>query len=146
MKTPPTGPVLKIGKRVQIGPRCFISAVNDIAIEDDALLGQNVYMADHSHAYEALDLPIKDQGLTSYGSVHIGKGAWIGVNAVIIASGKEVSIGAGAVVAANSVVTHSVPPRSVVAGSPARVIKRYDEAAGRWRPVIPVRRRAGEAS
>ena len=146
MKIPPPGPVLKIGKRVQIGPRCFISAVNDVVIEDDALLGQNVYMADHSHAYEAPEVPIKDQGLTPYGRLRVGKGAWIGVNAVIIAAGKDVTIGAGAVVAANSVVTHSVPPRSVVAGSPARVIKRYDETAGRWRPVIPARRRAGEAA
>lgn len=146
MKTPPTAPVLKIGKRVQIGPRCFISAVNDLVIEDDALLGQNIYIADHSHAYEAPGVPIKDQGLTPYGRLRIGRGAWIGANAVIIAAGKDITIGEGAVVSANSVVTHSVPARTVVAGSPARAIKRYDEAAGRWRPVIPSRRRAGEAA
>ena len=144
MKAPPPGPVLKIGKRVQIGPRCFFSAVNDIVVEDDALFGQNVYMADHSHAYESPATPIKDQGLTPYGRLRVGKGAWIGVNAVIIAAGKDVTIGPGAVISANSVVTRSVPARTVVAGSPARVIKRYDEAAGRWRPVIPARRRAGE--
>lgn len=142
MKTPPTGPVLKIGKRVQIGPRCFFSAVNDIEIEDDVLFGPNVYLADSGHAYEA-DLPVKDQGLTPYGRLRIGKGAWIGINAVIVAAGKDITIGAGAVVSANSVVTHSVPARTVVAGSPARPVKRFDEAAGRWRPVIPARRRSG---
>lgn len=145
MKAPPSGPVLKIGKRVQIGPRCVFSAVNDIAIEDDVLFGPNVYLADHSHAYEA-ETPIKDQGLTPYGRLRIGKGAWIGINAVLIAAGKDIAIGPGAVVSANSVVTHSVPARSLVAGSPARVIKRYDEAAGRWRPVVPGRRRVGEAA
>ncbi len=146
MKTPPSGPVLKIGKRVQIGPRCFFSAVHDISIEDDVLFGPNVYIADHTHAYEAPETPIKDQGLTPYGRLRIGTGAWIGTNAVIIAAGKDITIGPGAVVSANSVVTHSVPARSVVAGSPARVIKRYDEAVGRWRPVIPARRRVGGAA
>lgn len=141
MKEPPPAPVLKIGRRVQVGPRCFFSAVHDIEIEDDVLFGPNVYLADHTHAYEAPGTPVKDQGLTPYGRLRIGRGAWLGINAVVIAAGKEIVIGPGAVVSANSVVTRSVPARTVVAGIPARPIKRYDEAAGRWVPVASGRRK-----
>lgn len=144
MKVPPKGPVLRIGKRVQVGPRCFFSAVNEILIEDDALFAPNVYLADHTHAYETVGAPVKDQGLMPYGRIRIGRGAWLGINTVVIAAGKDIDIGPGAVVSANSVVTRSVPAHSLVAGSPARVVKRYDEAAKAWRPVIPARRRTRE--
>lgn len=133
----PTGVPLTIGRRVQIGEGCFVAAANVVEIEDDALLGPNVYIADHTHAFENFLVSIRDQGLSAYGSIHIGKGAWIGINAVIIAiNEKEVRIGEGAVVAANSVITRSVAPRTMVAGIPARVVKKYDEQVGRWLRVI----------
>ncbi|MDR3230151.1 MAG: 2,3,4,5-tetrahydropyridine-2,6-dicarboxylate N-acetyltransferase [Synergistaceae bacterium] len=56
--------------------------------------------------------------------VVIGDGVLVGANAVIL---EGVQVGAGAVVAAGAVVTEDVPPGVVVAGSPARVIKRVDE-------------------
>ena len=137
MVSAPTGTPLRIGKRVQIGEGCFFAAANVVEIADDALFGPNVYIADHTHAYENPVVSIRDQGLSTYGSIRVGKGAWIGINAVIIAiNEKEISVGAGAVVSANSVVTRSVAPRTMVAGIPARVIKKYDEQAGRWRAVV----------
>ena len=129
---PPAGPVLKIGRRVQIGPRTTLSAVREVVIEDDVLFGMNVYVSDHIHAFRDPRTPIKDQGLPPAGRVRIGKGAWIGANVVIVADGKDLEIGANAVIGANSVVTKSVPPRSVAAGSPVRVVDRWDEASGRW--------------
>ena len=54
------------------------------------------------------------------GDTHIGDGSWLGMRAMIMPG---VSIGEGAIVAANSVVTKDVPPYSVVAGSPAKVVK-----------------------
>ena len=53
----------------------------------------------------------------------IGNNVWVGANATIL---KGVSIGDDSVVAASAVVTKSVPPRSVVAGSPARVVRVLD--------------------
>lgn len=129
---PPPGPTLRIGERVQIGPRTTLSAVREVVVEDDVLFGMNVYVADHIHAFRDPRRPVKDQGLPPAGRVRIGKGAWIGANAVIVADGKDVEIGENAVVGANSTVTRSVPARSVAAGSPARVVDRYDEAEGRW--------------
>lgn len=55
--------------------------------------------------------------------VHIGEDAWIGFNAIIL---KDVTIGKGAIVGAGSVVTKDVPDFSVVAGNPARIVKRTD--------------------
>jgi galactoside O-acetyltransferase len=53
-------------------------------------------------------------------AVAIGDGAWIGANAMIL---KGVEIGAGAVVAAGAIVTRSVPPATLVAGNPARIVR-----------------------
>lgn len=64
------------------------------------------------------DLPIK-------GDTVVGNDVWIGQNAVILPG---VHIGDGAIIGLNSVVTHDVEPYSVVAGNPARIIrKRFDD-------------------
>ncbi len=59
--------------------------------------------------------------------VRIGKNAWIGMDARVL---KGVEIGAGAIVAAGSIVTRSVPPHALVAGVPARIIRRDVEFFG----------------
>ena len=59
--------------------------------------------------------------------IDIADHVWIGMNCCIL---KGVSIGRGSIVAAGSVVTRSVPPNCLVAGVPARLVKRLDEADG----------------
>jgi len=59
--------------------------------------------------------------------VVIGDGVWIGMNAIIL---KGVTIGNGAIVAAGSIVTRDIPPRAMVAGVPAKVIKSEVEYYG----------------
>lgn len=60
--------------------------------------------------------------------VHIGNDVWIGANAVILPG---VTIGDGTVVGAGAVVTKDIPPMSVVAGVPAKVIKMIEEQSER---------------
>ena len=66
-----------------------------------------------------LDVPIRDQGHVA-GSIVVGDDVWIGSNVVVTSN---VEIGSHSIVAAGAVVTANVPPRSVVAGVPARIIK-----------------------
>ncbi|MCX5788594.1 MAG: acyltransferase [Elusimicrobia bacterium] len=129
---PPSGPTLRIGRRVQIGPRTTLSAAQEVVVEDDVLFAMNVYVADHIHAFEDVTRPVKDQGLPHPGRIRIGRGAWIGANVVIVANGIDLEIGEGAVVGANSVVTKSIPAHCVAAGQPARVVKQYDAATRSW--------------
>ena len=69
-------------------------------------------------APDALDMPFK-------GDTVIGNDVWIGQNAVLLPG---VHIGDGAIIGANSVVGHDVPPYTIVAGNPARVLrKRFDD-------------------
>lgn len=128
----PDGPILRIGERVQVGPRTTLSAMREVVIEDDVLFGMGIYVSDHVHGFRDVTRPVKDQGHGEFGRVRVGKGAWIGANVVIVADGKDIEIGAGAVVAANSVVTKSIPAHSVAAGMPARVVDRWDEAKLAW--------------
>lgn len=61
--------------------------------------------------------------------VHIGDGSWIGCHCAIVG---DVHIGRHCVVGANSVVTRNVPDFCVVAGAPARIVKRFDLETGEW--------------
>lgn len=113
-------PALVIGNRVSISGRATLTAAKSITIEDSVLIAQGVYMCDHTHAIDR-DVPVRDQGITGLAPIVIKEGAWIGQNAVIMPG---VTIGRSSVVGANSVVTKDVPARSVVAGVPARVMRR----------------------
>ncbi|WP_374196209.1 DapH/DapD/GlmU-related protein [Agromyces sp. ISL-38] len=97
-----------------------ISAVSSVIIEDGVAIARGVYISDHAHGFDRPDVFIRDQPLDRVAPVRIGRGAWLGQNVVVMPG---VTIGAGAVVGANSVVRDDVPPRCVVAGTPARLIR-----------------------
>ena len=114
-----TAPVIRIGDRVRMN-ETSISAVQSVIIEDGVAMARGVYISDHTHGFDLPDVFIRDQPLVRVAPVRICRGAWLGQNAVVMPG---VTIGAGAVVGANSVVREDVPPRSVVAGAPARMIR-----------------------
>ncbi|MBT2498939.1 acyltransferase [Agromyces sp. ISL-38] len=113
------GPVIRIGDRVRMN-ETSISAVSSVIIEDGVAIARGVYISDHAHGFDRPDVFIRDQPLDRVAPVRIGRGAWLGQNVVVMPG---VTIGAGAVVGANSVVRDDVPPRCVVAGTPARLIR-----------------------
>lgn len=100
-------------------------------IEDEVLTGPHVFIADYNHEYKNPHIPIKNQGnRTRKGDrVLIEKGTWIGTNAVVVGN---VHIGKNCVIGANSVVTKDVPDFCVVAGAPAKIIRKYDEISNSW--------------
>jgi len=122
--------------RVEIGDRCFIGASHlichtAITLKDDVIVSWGVTIVDHdSHA---LELEHRRHDVTDWARgkknwlhvkvspVTIESGVWIGFDVSVL---KGVTIGTGSVIAANSVVTRDVPPYTVVAGNPARVIRR----------------------
>jgi acetyltransferase-like isoleucine patch superfamily enzyme len=125
-------PVIILDDNVQIGRRCQISGKNRIHFERNAILASDVLVMDHNHAYEDVNIPILDQETTPGGTIRIEEECWIGLGAVIVCSQGELVIGKHSIVAANSMVTHSIPPYSVVAGNPARVVRYYDPIAQTW--------------
>lgn len=131
-------PAISLGGGCRIGRRSTISARKCIILENDVLLAPAVLLMDHNHEYSNVNTPIHAQGVTAGGSIRIGKNCWLGYGAVIFCASGELTIGQNSVVGANSVVTKSVPPFSVVAGVPARIVKRYDESIGQWVRVEPV--------
>lgn len=112
------------GRNIKLGERVFINAnvmmvdLDGITIEDDVLIGSGAYLISVNHQldpHHRKELELKP--------VLIKKNAWIGAKATILPG---VTVGENAVVAAGAVVTKDVPANTVVAGMPAKVIKKID--------------------
>ncbi|WP_192347328.1 acyltransferase [Algoriphagus sp. Y33] len=110
---------LKVGNNSSIGPYSYIGCSGYIEIGHNVMMSPRVSIYSENHNFADVDYPMIEQGVTrSY--VKIEDDCWIAANSVILAG---VTIGRGTVVAAGSVVTKDVPPYSVIAGNPARIIK-----------------------
>jgi acetyltransferase-like isoleucine patch superfamily enzyme len=134
LKSVPSHTVISVGRNCSLGKRTMIAAAHRVIIEDNVLTSPNVLIMDHNHIYSDPSLPIKDQGITAAGEVTVEENCWIGMNACIVTKG-ILRIGRNSVVAANAVVTTDVPPHSLVAGNPARLVKRFDFASETWTAV-----------
>jgi carbonic anhydrase/acetyltransferase-like protein (isoleucine patch superfamily) len=115
-------PVLVVGDGVRISGSCVLSAVASVRLGRDVLLARNVYVSDHSHAFEDVTRPVRVQGVAGVKPVTICDGAWLG-QGVVVCPG--VTIGRGAVIGAGSVVLHDVPDHAVAVGAPARVVRTF---------------------
>lgn len=122
-------PSIRIGDRVTATSSLHVAAFQEIVIEDDVMLAGNVFLCDGLHAYESADVPYKFQGIFRVAPIRVGRGSWLGQNVVVMPG---VTIGELAIVGANSVVTSDVPPKTIVGGVPARLLRRWDAAAAAW--------------
>ena len=113
------GEGLSMGHHSNIGPYNYIGCSGKITIGNNVMLAPRVSIYAENHVFESINSTIQSQGVKKM-SVTIEDDCWIAANSVILAG---VTIGRGSVVAAGSVVNENVPPFSVVAGVPARVIK-----------------------
>jgi galactoside O-acetyltransferase len=128
------GTKILIGDRTFIGSSTTISVAEQVSIGDDVLISWGVNIVDHnSHAIsfskrknDVLDWKKgkKDWLNVAISPVNIGNKVWIGSNSIIL---KGVTIGEGSIIGAGAVVTNDVPPWTIVAGNPARVIREIPE-------------------
>jgi len=125
-------PAIVIGRGSRVGRRSVITAINQISVGENVLMAPGVFITDHNHEYSDVNEPIVEQGLTSGGRIIIEQNCWLGYCSMIIAAKNDVVIGRNSVVGAHSIVTQSCPPYSVLAGNPAKVVKRFDTVSGNW--------------
>jgi acetyltransferase-like isoleucine patch superfamily enzyme len=121
-----TDPVVRIGDRCMIGRGSHIVGHFDLEIGDDVHTGPYVYITDQNHGYENPDEVVHTQWPTDV-PVHIGTGSWLGTGVVVL-PGTE--LGRNVVVGAGAVVRGVFPDHSVIAGVPAKVVRRYVPGSG----------------
>lgn len=126
-------PKIEIGDGTCVGKNCSIAAINRVTIGKDVLFAGHVHITDHSHGYELLNIPIAKQNLISKGPVIIDDQCWLGFSCEILSG---VHIGHHSIVAARAVVTKDVPPFSIVAGNPARIVKQYNPETNKWEKTL----------
>jgi acetyltransferase-like isoleucine patch superfamily enzyme len=114
---------LRVGKRVFINQCCTIYDMGGVDIADLVMIGPNVNIITSGHPLE----PSQRRAYVEAKPIVIEKNVWIAAGATIIGG---VTVGENSVVAAGAVVTKDVPPDSLVAGVPARVIRSLEENPG----------------
>lgn len=112
------GRFIELGKNVFINHGCTFLDLGGIKVEDDVMIGPQVCVVTENHPLN----PADRKALVTK-PITIKRNAWIGANATILPG---VTIGENSVVAAGAVVSKDVPPNTVVAGVPAKVIKLLD--------------------
>ena len=115
------GKNISLGDHVYINFLCVILDGNRVRIGDHVMIGPNVQIYTAAHDLKAR---ARNRGMEMAKPISIEDNVWIGGAAILLPG---VSIGRNAVVGAGSVVTRDVPPNTVVAGSPARVIREIEQ-------------------
>ena len=124
------GSLVRLGDNVLVGGESLVAAASQIIVEDDVLISYRCIITDSdNHSLRASerkdDLQAWIQGRHDWSKVRtqpvtIRRGAWIGASVIIT---KGVTIGEGAICGMGSVVTKDVPPFTIVAGNPARIVR-----------------------
>ena len=122
--------------RIRIGEGSFlnlgvqVASVELVEIGAHCMFANGCFVTDGNHRFDDPLRPVTWQGFTTKGPTRIGDNVWCGAH-VVITSG--VTIGERCVIGANSVVTTDLPPYSIAAGAPAKVLRTIDYPA----PVSP---------
>ncbi len=118
-----------IGYGTRIGLSNVI--IGPVTVGNNVIFAQNIVLSGLNHGYEDINIPPRLQKVT-VSPIIVEDDVWIGANAMVAAG---VTIGKHSVVAGGSVVTKNVPPFSVVAGNPAKLLKKYNFENNKWERV-----------
>jgi acetyltransferase-like isoleucine patch superfamily enzyme len=137
---------LRIGDKCVFGKDNTVNCYLDIEFGAAALIADWVYICDFDHVISDVHVPIKEQGIVK-SPVRIGPDVWIGAKASVL---RGVAIGRGSVVAAHAVVNRDVPPYSITAGVPGRVVRNrlaaYEADAERRAALADIARKTAQAA
>src|SRR5688500_2829950 len=115
--------------RISIGEGCFLNrgtmlaALERIAIGDNVMVANNCFVGGSDHRCYDRSPQGTEQRFVPRGPVRIGSNCWFGVNCVVTGG---VEIGERCVIGSNSVVTKDLPPGTIAAGAPAKVLREIE--------------------
>ncbi len=113
---------LDVGEDCFLGDECLIDLAESVRLERQVTLAERVLVLTHTNVGYA-DHPLQAHFPAVAAPVVVESGAFVGANVTLLPG---VRVGSCSFVAAGSVVTADVPPRTLVAGVPARVLRRLD--------------------
>lgn len=129
---------LSIGKNCKIGDYVHIAVGEEVIIGDNVLIGSKVLISDLNHGnytggeiQSNPNIPPDNRSINT-NPVSIGNNVWIGDNVCIL---QGVRVGQGCVIGANSLLNRDIPDYTIAAGSPAKVIKKYNKELKIWERV-----------
>lgn len=124
------GKKVNIERNAQFSPKVSLGDYSGIGVNakiygscvigNYVMMGEDVTVITRNHKHDRTDIPMMEQGFEAEKTVYIGNDVWIG-DKVVLLSG--VHIGDGCIIGAGAVVTHDIPPYTIAAGVPAKVIK-----------------------
>lgn len=119
------GAFVEIQKGVTVGARCKISShsfiCEGVTIEDEVFIGHGVMFINDLYPRATTGGTLQTESDWQVVRTLVKKGASVGSNATLLAG---ITIGKNAMIGAGSVVTHDVPSNTIVAGNPARIIRK----------------------
>ncbi|HET9103123.1 MAG TPA: acyltransferase [Solirubrobacteraceae bacterium] len=118
--TAPGDARIRIGSGTFLNLGVMVAAVELVEIGDHCMFANHCFVTDGNHRFDDPEKPVPWQGFTSKGPTRIGGNVWCGAG-VVVTSG--VTVGERCVIGANSVVTTDLPPFSIAAGAPAKVLR-----------------------
>jgi len=124
--TAPGAARIRIGGGTFLNIGVMVAALELVEIGEHCMLANGCFISDGSHRFDDPHKPVPWQGFTTKGPTRIGDNVWCGAHAVITSG---VTIGERSVIGANSVVTADIPPFSIAAGAPARVLRTIEYPA-----------------
>jgi acetyltransferase-like isoleucine patch superfamily enzyme len=118
--TAPGSARIRIGGGTFLNIGVMVAALELVEIGEHCMFANGCFVSDGSHRFDDPHKPVPWQGFTTKGLTRIGDNVWCGAHAVITSG---VTVGERSVIGSNSVVTTDIPPFSIAAGAPARVLR-----------------------